>query len=76
MTWRPSPGTDPRQPEWRQLGEILQQARERAELSMVEVSVRSGQSPTYYGMIERGQRRPSAELLLRLFDVLEMRPPC
>jgi len=73
MTWRPSPGTDPRQPEWRRLGEILQRARERAELSMVTVSVKSNQSPTYYGMLERGQRRPSATLLLKLFRVLDVK---
>jgi prevent-host-death family protein len=57
----------------KRLGDLLRRARERQGMSLKAVSERVG-SETYYGMIERGQRRPSHETLKRLHEVLDMTP--
>jgi predicted nucleic acid-binding protein/transcriptional regulator with XRE-family HTH domain len=58
-------------PTWRRLGEALGRVRRRHPgLSLKELSGRAQLSETYYGMIERGTRRPHYEVLNRLLDVL------
>ena len=54
------------------LGHRLKAARQQTRLSLKDVSERMQRSETYYGMIERGQRRPSHSVLLRIFDILDM----
>src|SRR6516164_918130 len=49
---------------------FLRAHRERRALSLKHVSVRSRLSEHYYGMIERGQRRPSRKTLDRSLAVL------
>lgn len=57
----------------RQLGKILSAARQRLHLPMRDVSAKCELSETYYGIIERGQRRPSLEVLLSILDLLGIR---
>src|SRR5207244_9420402 len=56
------------------LGRRLKAARQLTRLSLKDVSERMGRSETYYGMIERGQRRPSQGVLLRICEILDMPP--
>ena len=55
----------------KRLGGLFARYRERNRMSLKAVSERVA-SETYYGMIERGQRRPSPNTLVQLFDVLGM----
>jgi transcriptional regulator with XRE-family HTH domain len=56
--------------ELRELRQRLKSWRKRADLTLREVSLRTGQSENYYGMIERGQRTPSDNVLEKICDVL------
>jgi transcriptional regulator with XRE-family HTH domain len=47
----------------RNLGKILKQQRITADLTLHEVSVASGVSPSHLGRIEKGERFPSADIL-------------
>jgi predicted nucleic acid-binding protein len=59
------------QPAWQRLGARLERARERhAGLTLRDLSLRAGLSETYYGMIARGERRPSRRALDRILDAL------
>ncbi|MFW6090411.1 MAG: helix-turn-helix domain-containing protein [Actinomycetota bacterium] len=48
------------------LGEFLQEQRRQAQLSLRQLSERAGVSNPYLSQIERGLRRPSAEVLQQL----------
>lgn len=52
------------------LGSFLRIHRDRRRLSLKELSLRAGLSEAYYGMVERGQRRPSRETLDKLAGIL------
>lgn len=54
------------------LGEFIHQHRERANLSLRRLAERAGISNPYLSQIERGIRRPSAEILGRLSRALEI----
>lgn len=54
------------------LGEFIRQQRERANLSLRRLAERAGISNPYLSQIERGIRRPSAEILSRLSRALEI----
>ena len=54
------------------LGEFIHQQRERANLSLRRLAERAGISNPYLSQIERGIRRPSAEILSRLSRALEI----
>jgi predicted nucleic acid-binding protein len=59
----------------RELGQRLSRALGRQRgLTLKEVSARAGLSETYYGMIQRGQRRPSRHVFDRLMVVLDVPP--
>jgi transcriptional regulator with XRE-family HTH domain len=47
---------------------LLRRERERRKLSKYAVAQRSGVSESMVGLVERGLRNPSIELLLRLSD--------
>jgi transcriptional regulator with XRE-family HTH domain len=47
---------------------LLQEERERQHLSKYAVAQRSGVSESMVGLVERGLRNPSLELILRLAD--------
>lgn len=55
-----------------ELGEFIRQQRERANLSLRRLADRSGVSNPYLSQIERGIRKPSAEILKRLSRALEI----
>ena len=48
--------------------QLLRKERERQQLSKYAVAQRSGVSESMVGLIERGLRSPSLELILRLAD--------
>jgi transcriptional regulator with XRE-family HTH domain len=50
----------------RQLGAILRRQRQRAGLSQEELGIRAGLHRTAVGQLERGERTPRAESLIRL----------
>lgn len=54
------------------VGEFIRQQRERANLSLRRLADRAGVSNPYLSQIERGIRRPSAEILKRISRALEI----
>ncbi len=48
------------------LGEILKAARERAGISQEELGMRAGLHRTAVGQLERGERTPRADSVIRL----------
>lgn len=59
-------------PEEGHVGSFIRQQRERADLSLRRLAERAGISNPYLSQIERGIRRPSAEILKRLSRALEV----
>ena len=56
------------------LGNKLKKAREKAELTQVEVAAKTDMTDNYYAMIERGEVNPSFDKLRKLFKVLKINP--
>ena len=54
------------------LGEFIRQQRERTNLSLRRLAERAGISNPYLSQIERGIRKPSAEILGQLARALEI----
>jgi transcriptional regulator with XRE-family HTH domain len=54
------------------LGEFIRQQRERTNLSLRRLAETAGISNPYLSQIERGIRKPSAEILKRLSRALEI----
>ena len=54
------------------LGEFIRQQRERANLSLRRLADSAGISNPYLSQIERGIRKPSAEILSRISRALEI----
>jgi len=54
------------------IGSFIRQQRERADLSLRRLAERAGISNPYLSQIERGIRKPSAEILKRLSRALEV----
>jgi len=54
----------------RNLGKVIKQQRQSANLTLHELSAASGVSPSHLGRIEKGERFPSADILRRI-----ARPP-
>lgn len=54
------------------LGDFIRQQRERANLSLRRLADSAGISNPYLSQIERGIRKPSAEILKRLSRALEI----
>jgi transcriptional regulator with XRE-family HTH domain len=55
-----------------EVGEFIRQQRERADLSLRRLAERAGISNPYLSQIERGIRKPSAEILMRISRALEI----
>jgi len=55
-------------------GEALRAARQQTGLSQDELSERCDFDRTYPSLLERGKRRPTFEMLLRLADALGIPP--
>jgi transcriptional regulator with XRE-family HTH domain len=57
---------------WNDLGSFIRDQRRQAELSVRKLSERAGVSNPYLSQVERGLRRPSADILQRLAKALEI----
>ncbi len=60
---------------WQRLGEFIRQQRNQAELSVRRLSDLSGVSNPYLSQIERGLKKPSAEILMQIAKALSIAPP-
>jgi len=57
---------------WRDLGEFIREQRNLGQLSLRKLSEQAGVSNPYLSQIERGLRRPSAEILRQIARALEI----
>lgn len=59
----------------REIGEFIRDLRRSASISLRELAKRAGVSNPYLSQIERGLRRPSAEVLSQIASALRISPP-
>ena len=64
--------TDALETRWRELGEFIRDQRNLGQLSLRKLADRAGVSNPYLSQIERGLRRPSAEILQQIAQALEI----
>ena len=57
---------------WHDLGEFIREQRSMARLSLRKLSEAAGISNPYLSQIERGMRKPSAEILQQIARALEI----
>ena len=57
---------------WRDLGEFIREQRNSARLSLRRLSEQAGISNPYLSQIERGLRKPSAEILQQIAKALRI----
>jgi transcriptional regulator with XRE-family HTH domain len=57
---------------WRDLGEFIREQRNQGQLSLRKLAEQAGVSNPYLSQIERGLRRPSAEVLQQLAKALRI----
>jgi transcriptional regulator with XRE-family HTH domain len=57
---------------WRELGEFIREQRNVGQISLRKLSERAGISNPYLSQIERGLRKPSAEILQQIARALEI----
>lgn len=57
---------------WNDLGEFIREQRRQGQLSLRKLSELAGISNPYLSQVERGLRRPSADILQRLAKALEI----
>src|ERR1700691_3864802 len=57
---------------WRELGEFIREQRNTARLSLRRLSELAGISNPYLSQIERGLRKPSAEILQQIAKALRI----
>jgi transcriptional regulator with XRE-family HTH domain len=57
---------------WRELGEFIREQRRVGQLSLRKLSEQAGISNPYLSQIERGLRKPSAEILQQIARALEI----
>ncbi|MDH4146864.1 MAG: helix-turn-helix transcriptional regulator [Acidimicrobiia bacterium] len=60
------------EPRWQNLGAFIRDQRENAELSLRKLADLTGVSNPYLSQIERGLRKPSAEILQQIAKALEI----
>ncbi|MGI9603868.1 MAG: helix-turn-helix domain-containing protein [Acidimicrobiales bacterium] len=60
------------EPRWQSLGAFIRDQRENAELSLRKMADLTGVSNPYLSQIERGLRKPSAEILQQIAKALEI----
>jgi transcriptional regulator with XRE-family HTH domain len=64
--------TTPRPDRWRELGSFIREQRATSRLSLRRLSELAGISNPYLSQIERGLRRPSAEILQQIAKALRI----
>jgi transcriptional regulator with XRE-family HTH domain len=57
---------------WRDLGEFIREQRNLGQLSLRKLAEQAGVSNPYLSQIERGLRRPSAEILRQIANALKI----
>jgi transcriptional regulator with XRE-family HTH domain len=57
---------------WNDLGDFIREQRRQGQLSLRKLSELAGISNPYLSQVERGLRRPSADILQRLAKALEI----
>lgn len=57
---------------WRELGAFIREQRRLGQISLRKLSEQAGVSNPYLSQIERGLRRPSAEILQQIARALEI----
>jgi transcriptional regulator with XRE-family HTH domain len=57
---------------WRELGEFIREQRRVGQMSLRKLSEQAGISNPYLSQIERGLRKPSAEILQQIARALEI----
>ena len=57
---------------WRDLGEFIREQRRLGELSLRKLSELAGVSNPYLSQIERGVRKPSAEILRQIAQAMNL----
>ncbi len=57
---------------WRDLGEFIREQRRVGQLSLRKLSEMAGVSNPYLSQIERGMRKPSADILRQIARALEI----
>jgi transcriptional regulator with XRE-family HTH domain len=68
-----TPSIDPHlQDRWHDLGEFIREQRSTARLSLRKLSEAAGISNPYLSQIERGLRKPSAEILQQIAKALRI----
>lgn len=58
--------------QWESVGEFIAERRRAAELSLRQLAERAGVSNPYLSQIERGLRKPSAEVLQQVAKALQV----
>lgn len=64
--------TDVVEQRWRDVGDFIRDQRRSTQLSLRKLADRAGVSNPYLSQIERGLRRPSAEILQQIAHALEI----
>lgn len=64
--------TDALEQRWRDLGEFIREQRRVTQMSVRKLAETAGVSNPYLSQIERGLRRPSAEILQQIAHALEI----
>jgi len=54
----------------------IKELRKQKSISLLELSIRSDLSQSFLGSVERGEKKPSVETLLRIASALEVSPKC
>ncbi len=67
-----SAGINELEQRWRELGEFIREQRRVGHLSLRKLSEMAGISNPYLSQIERGLRKPSAEILQQIARALEI----
>ena len=68
-----SPATDVASRTFREVGGFIREQRTQAQLSVRKLARMAGVSDPYLSQVERGLRRPSADVLQRVADALQVR---
>jgi transcriptional regulator with XRE-family HTH domain len=58
----------------KKLGETFKKAREKMNLTQMEVAEKTDMTVNYYAMIERGEVNPSISMVRRLKKLLKINP--
>jgi len=57
---------------YKDLGKKIREIRKKKKFTQEELAWKTGVSPNFIGLIERGQKSPSLETLIKIGEVLEV----